>query len=168
MRYLGLLVMAVPAIAAFPCGCAVGIQNLEPGDALAVTLDGNARSYFPGAPLPLKFFVDITNETGRRVDLTRLLVELRVFSPEAPGEVKLRQNWVYRWPQEVVLEPGKRLTVPILPERATEGGGSPELPVELLPEGRYGVVAVVNDHFQSAPYEIRIVRPDLQVEMRRS
>lgn len=160
--------LVIAAIAALPCGCAVGIQNLEPGDALAVKLDSNARSYFPGAPLPLKFFVDITNETGRRVDLTRLLVELRVFSPEAPGEVKLRQNWIYRWPQQVLLEPGKRLTVPIVPERATEKGGSPELPVELLPEGSYGVVAVVNDHFKSAPYEIRIVRPDLRVEARRS
>lgn len=178
-RSLCLLLLALSVT-----GCTVPIRSIEEPDAIEVKLDSNVRAYGPEVPVRLKFFVDIVNHAGRVVDATSLAVELRVRESGADSRVRLRQNWVYRWPERVYLQPERRLTIPIVPERgdsnerleglspqemqaqvmAARGGQqatAPELPVEALPEGQYEVVAVVNERFQSQPYSIRIVRPDL-------
>ena len=140
-------------------GCSlsvVSIQDLSSKDALDVGLDANARAHLPGRQI--KFFVDITNQSGRTLDLAKLKVELEAAPAKSPQAVTFREDWSFRWQTQVRLPPGKKITVPVVPERGVE------FPIELLPQGDYGIVAVVNDRYRSRPYPLRVVRPDLEVE----
>jgi len=145
------------------CSATVPIQELEDQGSLEVRLDANARAHEPGRQI--KFFVDVTNKTSSSLDLANLNVEIQV--QEGPGKVLLRQDWTYRWNQEMVLLPGRRLTLPIVPEQV-DGEVRVELPLEQLPEGEYDLVAVINGRHASAPYKLKIFRPDLEAPVRRS
>jgi hypothetical protein len=132
----------------------VPIQDLEERAALEVHLDANARAFAPGREI--KFFVDLMNRTSSRIDLKNLRVELLVSPEKAPETVSLRQPWSYRWGRDVYLEGGKKITLPIVPEKGLE------LRLDLLSPGSYSIVALVNGRFTSGPYPLRIVRPDLE------
>src|SRR5688572_27945970 len=143
------------------CGCSapVPIDALEDGAAIEVRLDANARTHQPGRKI--KFFVDITNRSERPLDLAALKVELQARTDPRAGPVRLRQDWTYRWGQEMLLPPGKRVTVPIVPEAGVE------FRLEMLEAGQYAIVAVVNGRHESQPYSLVIARPDLVPELRR-
>jgi hypothetical protein len=143
-------------------GCrSVDIDQIESEKALEVRLDANARSCAVNMPRPLKFFLDITNHTKRTINLTRLTVELRAVLEHAPETIVLREEWTYRWPQEVLLGPEKKLSIPIVPERNSPGVAG-EFPLEALAKGEYGIVAVVNNRHVSEPYRLKVLRPDLE------
>ncbi len=152
----------------FPGCAAVTLENLDAEGALDVRLDANARAYSPTAPIRLKFFVDMTNASGRTVSLERLRIELRAFREDSPDAIALRQSWTYRQQENVHLGDRKKITIPIVPEKGEPGGAASEFPLELLPEGSYGIVAVVNGRHASRPYRLRIARPDLEVPVRRT
>lgn len=154
-------ILVFPGFLAFlisGCSATVPIQDLEDQGSLEVRLDANARAHEPGRQI--KFFVDVTNKTSGSVDLAGLNVEIQV--QEGPGKIQLRQDWTYRWNQEMILLPGRKLTLPIVPEKGVE------LPLEQLPEGEYNLVAVINGRHASAPYKLKIFRPDLGAPVRRS
>lgn len=140
------------------CAAPVAVGELHDQDALEVRVSTANRVHQPGAQL--RFLVDVTNRSGDTLDLADLRVEIRVVEP--PAKVHLRQDWVYRWGREMLLEPGKRLTVPIVPEAGLE------LPVEHLAEGAYDIVAVINDRFESRPCRMEVIRPDLGRPLRRA
>ena len=147
----------------FSAGClarSIGIQELKEPGSLQVSLDANQRAFEPSRRI--KFFVEILNQTSDRLDLKNLKVELLVSPEEAPEKVSLRNPWSYRWGQEMLLEPGKKLTLPIVPEKGVE------LPLEHLPPGNYSIIAVLNGRYTSKAYSLRIVRPDLEGPIRRS
>lgn len=155
----------------------VRVSELEEPGALDVRVSTANPVHAPGRKL--KFLVDVTNRTSSTLDLADLSVELRVLGrlgpeghaldghelrasdPDRPARVLLRQDWVYRWGREMLLAPGKRLTVPVVPEAGLE------LPVGSLPEGAYEVVAVINDRHESAPCRLQVLRPDLRPPLRR-
>ena len=143
------------------CGCSapMPIDALEDGAAIEVRLDANARTHQPGRKI--KFFVDITNRSERSLDLAALKVELQARTDPRSGPVRLRQDWTYKWGQEMLLPPGKRVTVPIVPEAGVE------FRLEMLEAGQYAIVAVVNERHESQPYSLVIARPDLVPELRR-
>ena len=143
------------------CGCAspVPISKLEKDAPIEVRLDANSRAHEPGRQI--KFFVDVTNRSDHVLDLADLSVEIQVHSP--PGKIHLRQDWTSKWGgREMLLYPGKRITVPVVPEKGVE------LPIENLPEGNYDIVAVVNGRFPSRSYSLRVLRPDLNTPLRRT
>jgi hypothetical protein len=139
------------------CASTVRLSDLPSDAAVDVVLDANVRTYQPGRHL--KFFVDVTNLTDRTLDLADFRVELQARGPK--GDVQLRQDWTYRWDRTMVLLPEKRLTVPIVPERGLE------FPLEILAQGSYDIVAVVNDRYTSKPYQLRVLRPELLGSPRR-
>jgi len=153
----------IPLVLLAACGCstAVPIDTLQDEGAIEVRLDANARMHQPGRKI--KFFVDITNRSERSLDLAALNVELqaRTDADARSGPVRLRQDWTYKWEQEMLLPPGKRITVPIVPEAGVE------FRLEMLEAGKYAIVAVVNGRHTSAPYALVIARPDLVPELRR-
>ena len=150
-------------------GCqSVGVDQLDSERALEIHLDANSRSCVANMPRPLKFFVDITNHTRSTINLTQLTVELRAIRERAPETIVLREEWTYRWPQEVLLEPTKKLSIPIVPERSSPGVAG-EFPLAALARGEYGIIAVVNDRHTSAPYRLQVLRPDLtRIPLRRT
>jgi hypothetical protein len=152
---------AVLALAASACSSRpVPVEDLEEDGLLDVRLDANAKAHLPGRQL--KFWVEITNRSGHTLDLADLRVELQAVPSAQRERVCLRQDWTYRWNQEMRLLPGKRLTVPIVPEKGVE------FPLELLQEGKYEIVAVVNARYASRPWSIQIARPDLIEPPRRT
>ena len=92
------------------------------------------------------------------------------------GTVALTKRWTFEWPQDIDLAPTKRITVPIEQEiqgfRAGSTGTilgkeryrlySSDFPVEQLRPGQYRILAVVNDRFQSAGYDIKVLEPRLR------
>jgi len=140
------------------CAATLPIEKIEDRGSLEVALDANARAHQPGRQI--KFFVEVTNKTSGSVDLAGLNVEIQV--QEGPDKIQLRQDWTYRWNQEMILLPGRKLTLPIVPEQGVE------LPLEQLPEGEYNLVAVINGRHASAPYKLKIFRPDLGAPRRSS
>jgi len=138
-------------------GRAIRIDELPEEWTLDVVLDASAYRHRPGRPI--KFFVDITNPTPRRLDLSELEIELQAASVDVPAKVALRQQWSYRWPptDAVSLQTGKKLSIPIVPERGIE------FPLEQLVEGEYVITAVVNERHRSAPFKLAIERPDARV-----
>jgi hypothetical protein len=152
---------AVLALATLGCSSRpVPVEDLEEQGLLDVRLDANARAHLPGRQL--KFWVEITNRSAHTLDLAALRVELQAVPALEREKVCLRQDWTYRWNQEMRLLPGRRLTVPIVPEKGVE------FPLELLEEGSYEIVAVVNARYASGPWSIRIARPDLNEPLRRT
>lgn len=152
----------VGVLASLPlAGCALKALTLDnaAADAVGVKLDANARVHHPGRQL--KFFVDVINRGDRSVRLNDLRIEL-LASPVADEEVvSFRKEWSYggaHWEKGVFLRSGAKATIPIVPE------GNVEFPLELLEPGPYHIVAVVNDRFRAAPYELLVVRPDLRPE----
>ena len=140
------------------CG-SVELRHLKGQDDIAVQLDANARAHLPGRQI--KFFVDLINKTERAIDLRGVRIELKASPKSQPETVSLRQSWSYRWPAGMPpLRPGKRLTVPVVPEKGVE------FPLEMLAPGPYTIVAVLNDRYESGPYLVEVVRPDLLVEPR--
>jgi hypothetical protein len=163
------LAAALAALTLLVPGCgSLTVASPESEGKVKVRLDSNARSYAPGLPLKLKFFVDMTNESGRTLSMEGLKIELRAFPADNPASISLRQSWTYRHPQKVYLADGKKFSIPIVPERAEQGGTAGEFPLELLPEGEYGIVAVVNGMHASPPYRLKIERPDLEPSLRRT
>jgi hypothetical protein len=148
------------------CG-SVTITDLDDAAALDIKLAVNAANFQANLPGKLKFWVDITNRSGRRLSLERLKIELRTARQGTVEPVLLRQAWTYRHNEKVFLEPDKRLTVPIVPERAPPGSPGNEFPLELLPPGAYEIVAVVNEKHLSKPCALRVQRPDLGTQARR-
>ena len=146
-------------LGAWGCSAPVPIDALEDSGALEVRVDANARTHQPGRKI--KFVVDITNRSERSLDLAALKVELQARTDAQGGPVRLRQDWTYRWNQEMLLPPGKRVTVPIVPEAGVE------FRLEMLEAGKYAIVAVVNGRHESPPYSLVIARPDLVPELRR-
>jgi len=149
---LGLFSIAL--LASSGLSCATKVSDLKGEDLLQVNLDSNARTYVPG--FDIKFYVEITNKSGGTIDLEDLSVELQVHSE--PGKVALREDWTYRWKETMHLPADKKLTLPIVRGR---GLGGVELPLELLAEGTYGIVAVINGAYSSPPYTLKVLRPDL-------
>lgn len=149
--------------ASLSVGCVTTLDKLEPGSSLEVGVECKMRSFGPQVPVPIKFWVDITNKSGRTVSLERLRIELQATPVKVPEWTVLKQSWTYRNAPETHLADGKRLTVPIVPERADERAktGS-EFPLELLPEGKYSIVAIVNGKHVSTPCQLQIERPDIR------
>jgi len=145
--------IALASIVLSTAGCASTVRLSDlPSDAdVEVVLDANVRTYQPGRRL--KFFVDVTNRTSRTLDLADFRVELQAKGTQ--DKVQLRQDWTYRWDRTMVLLPEKRITVPIVPEAGLE------FPLEVLAQGSYDIVAVVNDRYTSKPYSMRVLRPEL-------
>src|SRR5262245_22184295 len=113
--------VAVTMIAAVLAGCAsaVPVTQLEEKSVLDVRLASSTRTHVPGRPI--KFFVDITNRSGRPIDLSALSVELQAHAVGQKGVVQLRQDWTYRFgDRQVVLAPEKKLSVPVVPEAGVE------------------------------------------------
>ena len=140
--------------AGFAASCgSVPLAELSDEARLEVKLDANIRVVTPRRRI--KFYVDLQNQTSRSIDFAGLTIELRV-SPRADTEsVALRQTWRYGGLSLPSLAPERRLTVPIVPERGVE------LPLEHLAPGDYQIVAVVDERFTSAPYDVHVHRPDL-------
>jgi len=153
------LVLSLSLLAACGCSTAVPIDSVQDEGAIEVRLDANARTHQPGRKI--KFFVDITNRSERSLDLAALNVELQARTDAQAGPVRLRQDWTYKWGQKMLLPPGKRVTVPIVPEAGVE------FRLEMLEAGKYAIVAVVNGRHESPPYSLVIARPDLVPELRR-
>lgn len=166
LRRLGILIL-VAGVAALESGCALQLHSVTDPAALSVKLDANAKVYGPGFPVKLKFFVDLTNATGGTIEVDALVVELSAYRVGFPESAALSQRWAYRqrgrasMEGELFLESGKRLTVPILPERDRPGQASKEFPLELLPAGEYQIFATVNGKHRSPALALRIERPDL-------
>jgi hypothetical protein len=167
MRILPVLIVIAAAAGSAGCG-SVTIDELEDASALQVTLDANARTLATNVPHKMKFFVDITNQASSPLSLARLKIELLACRASQPGEVQLRQAWTYRHPEEVQVKPSRKVTVPIVPEKGSgqipnaPAGTASEFPLELLAAGDYDIVALVNGRFRSAPYRLKVLRPDLQ------
>lgn len=136
-------------------GCRTpGLHELTGGD-IEVRLDSNSKAHIPGRQI--KFFVDLVNQTGGDVDVSGVKIELRASPRGSPETISLRHSWRYRWKiGSPPLHPGKRLTIPVVPEQGVE------FPLEILTAGDYDIVAVVNERFSSGPYPLAIVRPDLE------
>jgi len=152
---------AVLAFAALGCSLKpVPVEDLEEKGLLDVRLDANARAQLPGKQI--KFWVEITNRSPHTLDVTALRVELKAMPIAEREKVCLRQDWTYNWNQEIRLLPGRHLTVPIVPEQGVE------FPLEFLKEGKYEIVAVINERYASPPWSIQIERPDLVEPVRRT
>jgi len=159
-------------IFALSAGCfahTTSIRDLDERGSLEVRLDANARALAPGQGI--KFLVDLLNQTSSRIDLEGLKVELRASPEKAPETVSLRHSWSFNWRQAVFLEPGKKLTLPLLRERGLDlplnktvrkDQWIVEFPLEDLSPGNYTIVALVNGRHASSPCPLRIVRPDLE------
>ena len=146
-------------------GCrAPHLQELTRGDEIEVRLDANARVHVPGRKI--KFFVDLVNQTHTKVDVRGVRIELRASPRGRPETISLTHTWRYLWenasPPLPPLRPGKRMTIPVVPERGVE------FPLEILRAGDYDIVAVVNGRFISGPYPLALVRPDLEAYGRES
>jgi hypothetical protein len=160
------------ALAAAGCiSPSVRIEELDEAQDLGITLECNSRVASPR--LRLKFYVDIVNQSGSTVDLNDLSVEL-VASPRGePSRVLLARTWEFQWPKDVVLRPGKRATLPIVPEvethRIATGAVSEgvarhrvqasNFPVGELVPGEYEVRAAVNGRHVSASWVLRVEPP---------
>lgn len=153
------IIAAMALLAACGCSAPVPVDSVTEAGALEVRLDANARTCQPGKKI--KFFVDITNRSEHSLDLAALSVELQARGDAQAGAVRLRQDWTYRWGREMLLPPGKRLTVPIVPEQGVE------FRLEMLEAGQYSIVAVVNGKHASQPYPLVVARPDLIPALRR-
>jgi hypothetical protein len=152
---------AVLAVALWGCSSGpIPVDDLEEKGALDVRLDASSRAQLPGKQI--KFWVEITNRSPHTLDLADLRVELQAVQVAEREKICLRQDWTYRWNQEIRLLPGKRLTVPIVPEKGVE------FPLEILREGKYEIVAVVNERHASRPWPLQISRPDLIEPPRRT
>ncbi len=156
LKAAALLVAALAGV-----GCVTTIDKLDPNGSLDVAVECKMHAYGPHVPVPIKFWVDITNKSGKTVSLERLRIELQATPAKSPDWIALKQSWTYRNAPETYLANGKRLTIPIVPERGDEKNmtGS-EFPLELLPAGDYSIVAVVNGKHISRPCPLRIERPD--------
>ena len=138
-----------------------------PADGLQVVLDANTRVVVPGKRI--KFFVDITNHTHQNLDLEDLAIELTAFPRHDPSTISLRGTWSYRWSRSISLLPGRRITLPIVPETGRvwknaagrQALGAPEFPLDQLSEGEYEVRATVYGRYTSPPYSLRVHRIDL-------
>lgn len=143
-------------------GCAFRTATLDTvagDDAVEVRLDANARVHHSNRQL--KFFVDLINRSDSQVQLNELRIELRAHPAADAQTISLRKQWTYggmHWERGIFLRPGAKATVPIVPERNVE------FPLEILDAGPYQIVAIVNDRFRTAPYQLTIVRPDLRPE----
>jgi len=168
------LPFALPALAApllLALGCATTLEDLPSEGALDIRLDANTKVYGPHVPLRIKFWVDITNQSGGPVSPEKLRVELRVHPAGDRETVALKQSWTYSTASDrgisgtgrVVIAPGKRLTLPIEPERRDPNATADDIPLKLLPQGEYDLVAVLNGRHTSKPCRIRIERPDLKL-----
>jgi hypothetical protein len=157
------------AFLALAAGCqlsAHSLRELPEEERVNVVLDANSRRAAPGRNV--KFYVDITNTSSWTLDLTDLKVELTASPAADPDVVSLRGSWSYRWPERVLLPPGKRLTLPIVPENRRAWNEQlsrevvhSEFPLFQLAEGEYAVRASVVGRFRSEPYVLRVQRPDL-------
>ena len=150
---------------------------------LVVVLDANSHAVVPNRQI--KFFVDITNNTSETLDLTDVSVELTASPLQDRSKIVLRKAWTYRLQNNAVitgrkrgytshrpvgsitLAPGKRLTLPIVPEssRVKEFGQVltiSEFPLQTLSPGEYEVRATVNEKFVSRRYRLEVYRPDLK------
>jgi len=152
-----LLSMSLVPIA---CG-SVELAELEKDNDVEIVIDSTSRVVVPGRPI--KFYVDIVNRSGRTLDVGDLKVELRVSPHAEPETVSLRQTWTYRErrgdarAQFPLIKDGKKLTIPVLPER-----DSSEFPLEILAPGDYLVSAAINGrHVSRRHYRLEVVRPDL-------
>jgi len=140
-------------------GCAhVSIRELSTSGALEVHLDANVRAYHIGTQA--KFFVDIYNRSPQAVELGGLQIELQASPVTDPDSIQMREDWSYRWPTQMLLEPGRKITVPIVPEKRVE------FTLEVLRPGPYRLAAVVNQRYRSEPYALNIVRPELTEQRR--
>lgn len=146
--------------AALPgCAGAVPVSQVAEKSLLDVRLASTTRTHVPGRPL--KFFVDITNQGEQAIDLSALRVELQALSPGPERAVRLRQDWSYNFgDRQILLGPGKKLSVPVVPEAGVE------FRLDVLQEGTYEIVAVVNERFTSPPVPLFVSRPDLNVTRR--
>ena len=156
-----LATLAAPLLAPLSAGCgALELAAVEDVSQVEIRVDANSRVAIPGRRM--KFFVDIVNRSGKTLDVGDLKVELRVSPQTDPDTVSLRQTWTYRESRDpggqfpLILD-GKKLTIPLLPER-----DSSEFPLEILTPGDYTVTAAVNERSVSRRrYPLAIARPDL-------
>lgn len=130
---------------------------------VTVTLDANTR--VASEARRLKFWVDVHNGTESDLDVTRLRVELTASPVGVPDTISLRKCWSYAWQSPLEIAPGRRITLPIVPETRRTPGPRGELltisefPLAQLVEGDYEIRAVVDERFTSPPYRISVVHP---------
>jgi hypothetical protein len=155
------------------CSPLVRSDELSSASELDVVLDATARAVVPGKKI--KFFVEITNRTGSHLDLGDVAIELTASPKGDPATVALRKTWTYRLNRPLVLAPGKRATLPIVPETITgrsavlgQEVSIGEFPLAQLAEGDYEIRATVNGLRTSPPYPLRVSRPDLEALLRQA
>jgi hypothetical protein len=143
------------------CSSAAKVDDLPETETLRIVLDANARSVAPGRQL--KFFVDVHNETRRTIDVNGIDIELIASPRPDPAKISLRKSWSYNWRRDVTLAPGKRITLPIVPESRNSFNRQlgqtveiSEFPLHLLRPGEYEIRARVNERFVSRPYVLRV------------
>ena len=165
----------LPAIALLVTGLTLGclsprtrLDSNLPQGAIEVVLDCNARTTYPGRPV--KFFVDIVNETPHEITLDDVEIDINVHPRREPARVALTKHWTFRWRQSTSLGAGKKLTLPIRPEITSFSSGrhdvserrrtyrlhASDFPIEQLERGEYLLRAIVNERHVSQPYQMTV------------
>ena len=149
------------------------IEDMEREGEIEVVLDANATSIHAGRRI--KFWVDLKNHTSGTIDIEKLSIELTAAPAAKPEKISLRREWGYNWQnQQISLLPGRKMTIPIVPEVTSVNAGSmtaaggmlsmrqknailtSEFPLDQLEEGPYEIRAIVNGTLRSKPYTLRV------------
>lgn len=150
-------------------GCAARPKLGDPATKphVRATLDASTESVWPGKRV--KFWIDVENVSESDLSVPGLSIELTASPADDPDKVSIRRTWGYRWPREITIAAGKKLTTPIVPEqhRLRSGNGfqdashhvTSEFALDQLAPGPYVLRAIVNEVHVSSPFAMDVRPP---------